>query len=69
MTQARRSWKIGVPMGRALHHDGSNTRRSLSTTRQKKWGKTRATHEMQSNYGGSTRRQHKAIKSFRVMTL
>jgi hypothetical protein len=33
-TQARWSWKIGVPMGRTLHCDRSNTRRSLSTTRQ-----------------------------------
>jgi hypothetical protein len=35
MTQARWSWKIGVPMGRTLHRDRSNTRRSLSTKRQK----------------------------------
>jgi hypothetical protein len=34
MTQARWSWKIGVPTGRTLHRDGSNTKRSLSTTRQ-----------------------------------
>jgi hypothetical protein len=34
MTQARWSWKIGVPMGRTLHRDRSNTRRSLSTKRQ-----------------------------------
>jgi hypothetical protein len=33
-TQAGRPWQIRVPMGRALHRDRSNTRRSLSTTRQ-----------------------------------
>jgi hypothetical protein len=33
-TQAGRSWKIGVPMGGTLHHDKSDTRRSLSTIRQ-----------------------------------
>jgi hypothetical protein len=34
MTQARRAWKTRVPMGGTLHRDISNTRRSLSTTRQ-----------------------------------
>jgi hypothetical protein len=33
-TQARRSWKIRVPMGGTLHCDRSNSRRSISTTRQ-----------------------------------
>jgi hypothetical protein len=33
-TQARQSWKIGVPMGGTLQRDRSNTRRSLSPTRQ-----------------------------------
>jgi hypothetical protein len=32
--KARRSWQIGVPMGGILQRDRSNTRRSLSTTRQ-----------------------------------
>jgi hypothetical protein len=34
MTQIGRSWQIRVPMGGTLHHDISNTRRSLSTIRQ-----------------------------------
>jgi hypothetical protein len=34
MTQAGRSWQIRVPMGGTLHHNKSNTGRSLSTTRQ-----------------------------------
>jgi hypothetical protein len=34
MTQAGRSWQIRVPMGRTLHRNRSNTRRSLLTTRQ-----------------------------------
>jgi hypothetical protein len=34
MTQARRSWQTRVSMGGTLHHDRSNSRRSLSTTRQ-----------------------------------
>jgi hypothetical protein len=33
-TQARRAWKTRVPMVGTLHRDKSNTRRSLSTTRQ-----------------------------------
>jgi hypothetical protein len=33
MTQARWPWKTRVPMGETLHHDKSDTRRSLSTTR------------------------------------
>jgi hypothetical protein len=32
--KARRSWQVRVPMGGTIHHDRSNTRRSLSTTRQ-----------------------------------
>jgi hypothetical protein len=35
----------------------------------KKMGKMRVTRGMQSNYGGSMHRRHKATKSFRVMTL
>jgi hypothetical protein len=35
MTQARWPWKTRVPMGGTLHHDRSNTWRSLLTTRQK----------------------------------
>jgi hypothetical protein len=46
-------------MGGTLHHDRSDTRRSLSTTRQKKQGKTRVTRGMQSNYNDSTHRRHK----------
>jgi hypothetical protein len=34
MTQTGRTWQITVPMGGTLHHDRSNTQRSLSTTRQ-----------------------------------
>jgi hypothetical protein len=34
MTQTGRSWQIRVPMGGTLHHDRSNTRRSLSIIRQ-----------------------------------
>jgi hypothetical protein len=34
MTQTGWSWQIRVPMGGTLHRDRSNTRRSLSTTRQ-----------------------------------
>jgi hypothetical protein len=34
MTQTRRSWQIRVPMGGTVHRDRSNTRRSLSTSRQ-----------------------------------
>jgi hypothetical protein len=34
MTQIGRSWQIRVPVGGTLHRDRSNSRRSLSTTRQ-----------------------------------
>jgi hypothetical protein len=34
MTQAGWAWQTQIPMGGTLHHDRSDTRRSLSTTRQ-----------------------------------
>jgi hypothetical protein len=34
MTQARWPHQVRVPLGGTLHHHRSNTRRSLSTTRQ-----------------------------------
>jgi hypothetical protein len=34
MTQTRWSWQIRVPVGGTVHRDRSNTRWSLSTTRQ-----------------------------------
>jgi hypothetical protein len=38
-TQARWPWKTRVPMGGTLHRDISDTRRSLSTTRQENGAK------------------------------
>jgi hypothetical protein len=60
MTQIRRSRQIKVPMGGTLHHDRSNSRRSLSTTRQ---GKMRATCGMQNNSGDFMRRRSMTIEN------
>jgi hypothetical protein len=60
-TQARWPWKTRVPMGGTLHCDRSNTRRSLSTTRQKT-GQNESNRGMQSNYDGSMHRRYKVLK-------
>jgi hypothetical protein len=63
MTQAGRSWQIRVPMGGTLHRDRSNSRRSLSTTRQEN-RETRATRGMQNKYDGSMCRRSMATGTF-----
>jgi hypothetical protein len=62
-TQARWPWKTRVSMGGTLHHHRSNTRRSLSTTRQENGGKRRVTRGMQSNYDDSTHRRQRVFSS------